>query len=390
MTLEAVHPVIYLDHAATSWPKPPAVTEAMSDFLQRAGGNPGRSGHRLSIEAARIVYDAREAVAALFNAPDPLRVIFTLNVTHALNLALRGLLRPGDHVVTSSMEHNSVMRPLRALERQGVRLSVVPCAADGTLAVDAVARAVTPGTRLIVINHASNVTGTILPVAEIAPLAHRAGALLLVDAAQTCGVLPVDMTALGVDLLAFTGHKGLQGPPGSGGLVIADHVDVAQLEPLLRGGTGSLSEYEEQPDDLPDRYESGTPNGVGIAGLGAGVRWVMARSVDDIRQHEMSLAQVLIDGLQSMRGVTVYGTHDVQRSTAVVSFTVEGREVSDIGLRLDDEFGVLCRVGLHCAPAAHRTIGTFPRGTVRFAPGATTTVDEAHAAVDAVGRLVKG
>ena len=381
--------MIYLDHAATSWPKPPAVIEGMSDFLERAGGNPGRSGHRLSIDAARIVYDAREAVAELFCAPDPLRVIFTLNVTHALNLALRGLLRPADHVVTSSMEHNAVMRPLRALERQGVRLTVVPCARDGTLEPADVAAAITTATRLVVINHASNVTGTLLPVADIAPLAQRAGALLLVDAAQTAGVLPVDMAAMGIDLLAFTGHKGLQGPPGSGGLVLGERVNAWELEPLVRGGTGSHSEFEEQPDDLPDRYESGTPNGVGIAGLGAGVRWVMARGVEAIRAHEVELTQLLIDGLSAIPGVTVYGPRRARRTTAVVSFTVAGRRVSEIGLRLDDEFGILCRVGLHCSPAAHKTIGTFPEGTIRFAPGVFTTSEEIWTAVAAVRQIVQ-
>ena len=381
--------MIYLDNAATSWPKPPVVLRAMTDFLQRAGGNPGRSGHRLSIEAARIVYEARESAAQFFGATDPMRVIFTLNVTHAINLALLGLLHPGDHVVTSSMEHNAVMRPLRALEREGVRLTVVPCAADGTLNVADVERAMLPTTRLVVVAHASNVTGTLLPVAALAPIAHRSGALLLVDAAQTAGVLPIDMTEMGIDLLAFTGHKGLQGPPGCGGLVIGEAMDVSRLEPLVRGGTGSHSEFEEQPDDLPDRYESGTPNGVGIAGLGAGMKWVMERGVESIRAHEIELADQLSAGLASMRGVTVYGPRDAHRRVAVISFCVAGRQVSEIGLRLDDGFGVLCRVGLHCAPAAHRTIGTFPEGTIRFAPGAFTTNDDIGDALAAVRQVVQ-
>ena len=381
--------MIYLDHAATSWPKPPAVIKAMTDFLERAGGNPGRSGHRLSIQAARIVYAAREAVAELFHAPDPLRVIFTPNVTYALNLALRGLLRPGDRVVTSSIEHNAVMRPLRALERQGVNLVVVPCAVDGSLDSAAVARAATPGTRLVVINHASNVTGTILPVAQIAPIARRSGALFLVDAAQTAGVLTIDMPGMGIDLLAFTGHKGLQGPPGIGGLLLGERVDAAALDPLVRGGTGSRSEFEEQPDDLPDRYESGTANGPGIAGLGAGVRWVMERGVEAIRAHEMELTRALITGLSGIPGVTVHGARHTGAATAVVSFTAARRRVSEIGLRLDDEFGVLSRVGLHCSPAAHKTIGTFPEGTVRLAPGALTTQAEVQAAVTAVARILR-
>jgi cysteine desulfurase family protein len=381
--------MIYLDHAATSWPKPPAVIEAMTSFLERAGGNPGRSGHRLSVEAARIVYDARESIATLFGGDDPLRVIFTLNVTHAINLALRGLLRAGDHVVTTGMEHNAVMRPLRALERQGVRLTVVPCAGDGTLDPADMARAVTPGTRLVVMTHASNVTGTILPVAAIAPIAHAAGALFLVDVAQTAGVLPIDMHAMGVDLLAFTGHKGLQAPPGVGGLVLGERVDAGALDPLVRGGTGSRSESEEQPDDLPDKYESGTANGTGIAGLGAGVRWVMERGVAAIRRHEVALTAALVGGLAAIPGVTVYGPRHAQQRTAVVSFTADGLRVSDIGLRLDDDFGILCRVGLHCAPAAHRTIGTFPAGTVRLAAGALTTHEDIVTTIEAVRAIVR-
>jgi len=381
--------VIYLDNAATSWPKPPEVLRAMADFLERAGGNPGRSGHRLSVEAGRIVYGAREALADLFNAPDPLRIIFTPNGTTALNLALRGLLRPGDRVVCSGIEHNSVMRPLRALERQGVRLTVVPCAPDGTLDLSELSCAVVPGTRLIVLNHAGNVMGSILPVAGAAPVAHAAGALLLVDAAQTAGSLPIDVQADGIDLLAFTGHKGLLGPPGTGGLVIGEGVDVGELEPLVRGGTGSYSEHQEQPADLPDRYESGTPNGVGIAGLAAAVRFVMERGIEAIRQHEMALASALIDGLSDIPRVTVYGPRDTTERTAVVSFTVAGRRVSEIGLRLEDEFGVLCRVGLHCAPAAHRTIGTFPEGTVRLVPGVFTMMDDVRAALRAVRKIVE-
>ena len=334
------------------------------------------------------MYNAREAVAELFNAPDPLRVIFTMNATHAINIALNGL-RPGDHVVTTGIEHNAVMRPLRAFEQAGVQLTVIPCARDGTLDLVDAERAITPGTRLVVINHASNMTGTLLPVAEISEVAHRAGALLLVDAAQTAGVLPIDVQAMGIDLLAFTGHKGLQGPPGTGGLIISDRVNTDEIEPLMRGGTGSRSEFEIQPEDCPDKFESGTPNGVGIAGLGAGVRFVMEQSIDAIRAHEVELTRALIEGLGNIPGVTVYGPLDPVCRTATVSFTVAGRRVSEIGLQLDEEFSVLCRVGLHCAPAAHRTLGTFPEGTVRFAPGLFTSLDDIRATVAAVERITR-
>ncbi len=381
--------MIYLDNAATSFPKPPDVLQAMANFLERAGGNPGRSGHRLSIEAGRIVYNTRETIAELFNAPDPMRVIFTLNATHAINLVLRGLLHPGDRVVTTSMEHNAVMRPLRALEQQGVPLIVVPCERDGSLDLAAMRRAIEPGIRLVVVNHASNVVGTLLPIAEVAQIAHEANALILVDAAQTAGVVPIDMQAMKIDLLAFTGHKGLLGPPGTGGLVMSDNVDVNLIEPLVRGGTGSRSEFEKQPNELPDRYESGTPNGVGIAGLGAGARWVMQRGIGRIRAHEIELTQSLIDGLGAIQGVIVHGTRNATQCTAVVSFTIQGREVSEIGWRLDEEFGMLSRVGLHCAPAAHRTLGTFPKGTVRLAPSVFTTRAEIQTTIEAIRSIAQ-
>ena len=381
--------IVYLDHAATSWPKPPAVLRAMTDFLERDGGNPGRSGHRLSIAAGRIVYEVRETITELFNAPDPLGVIFTTNGTHALNLALHGLLVPGNRVVTSGMEHNAVMRPLRHLEARGIEVVVVPGMPDGSLNLEAFKRAICPGTRLVVINHASNVVGTLAPINEVTAMAHAAGALLLVDAAQTAGVLPIDMQALDIDLLAFTGHKGLQGPPGTGGLVLGNRVDALQMTPLLQGGTGSRSEHEIQPEFLPDKFESGTPNGVGIAGLGAGIAWVLEQGVEAIRDQERALTRHLIEGLRNIPGLQLHGPQDASQRTAVVSFTVEGLHVSDIGLRLDEESGVLCRVGLHCAPAAHRTIGTFPEGTVRLAPGPLTTLDDIDATILAVAQAVR-
>ncbi len=388
--------MIYLDHAATSWPKPPEVLRAMVSFLEEAGGNPGRSGHRLSIAAGRIVYQAREAVAGLLHAPDPLAVIFTHNATHALNLALHGLLQPGDRVVTGGMEHNAVMRPLRALEARGVQVVVVPASPEGRLDPGDFARRVQRGTRLVVLNHASNVVGTIAPAAEVAQVAHAAGALFLLDAAQTAGVLPIDMQSMGIDLLAFTGHKGLHGPPGTGGLVLnfpsgeawRDEV-LGEIRPLLQGGTGSRSEWEQQPDHLPDRLECGTPNGPGLAGLAAGITWLRDHGLDRLRQHEIGLTRRLIEGLSEIPGVTVYGPSDPADRTAVVSFRLAGLRVSEIGRRLDDDHGVLCRVGLHCAPAAHRSLGTFPEGTVRFAPGPLTRPEDIDAAVRAVAGLAE-
>jgi cysteine desulfurase/selenocysteine lyase len=381
--------MIYFDNAATSWPKPPGMAEAMVRYLDEVGANPGRSGHRLSVAAGRIVYDAREAVAELFGIADPLRVVFGANVTEALNLALRGLLRPGHHVVTSSMEHNSVMRPLRALERQGVELTVVPCSLEGFLDPADLEAAIRPDTRMIALNHASNVCGSLLPVPEAGALARRHGVLLLVDAAQTGGAYPLDVERDQIDLLAFTGHKALLGPMGTGGLYVGDRVDLNGFQPLTRGGTGSRSEREEQPDFLPDMCESGTANAVGLAGLAAGVRWVLDRGVAAIRQHEMWVTQRLLDGLQEVPGVVVYGGLDAARQAATISFNIEGMLQSEVGLQLDEEFEIMCRVGLHCAPAAHKTLGTFPQGTVRFGLGCFSTVEEVDRALAAVGQLAR-
>ena len=381
--------MIYFDNTATSWPKPPGVAKAMAHYLNEVGANPGRSGHRLAVEAARIVYATREAVAELFNAPDPLRVVFGANVTEALNLALWSLLRPGDRVITSGMEHNSVMRPLRALERQGVEVTVVQCSPEGFLDPADVEAAIQPDTVLIVLNHASNVVGTLLPVAKVGHIARRHDLLLLVDAAQTAGAYPIDVQADAVDLLAFTGHKSLYGPMGTGGLVIGERVNPARLKPLKRGGTGSRSEREEQPDFLPDMCESGTLNAVGLAGLADGIRWVREQGVEAIRAHEMALSQQLIDGLRAVPGVTVYGGLDATRQTATVSFNIVGMEPSEVGLRLDEEYDIMCRVGLHCAPAAHKTLGTFPVGTVRFGLGAFNTPDQVEAALEAADQLAQ-
>ena len=392
--------MIYFDNAATSWPKPPGVAEAMTRFIDEVGANPGRAAHRQAIESGRIVYGAREAVCELFHAPDPLRLVWCKNVTEALNLALRGLLRPGDHVVTSSMEHNSMMRPLRALEGAperhqgaperhlgGVEVTVVECSPSGVLDPAEVEAAIRPNTRMVALNHASNVVGTLLPVAEVGAICRERDLLLLVDAAQTGGAYPVDVQADKIDLLGFTGHKSLGGPMGTGGLIVGERVDETQIDPLIRGGTGSRSEYEVQPDFLPDMCESGTPNVVGLAGLEAGVRWVLERGVQAIRAHEVALTQALIEGLRSIPGAIVYGTLDPELQTATVSFNIDGMRPSLVGLRLDDEYGIGCRVGLHCAPTAHRTLGTFPDGTVRFGLSAFNTAEEVEIALGAVRQL---
>jgi cysteine desulfurase family protein len=384
--------MIYLDNAASGWPKPPIVVQAVARYMEEVGANPGRGGHRQAVEAARTVYVARERLASLLGVKDPLRIVFGLNATEALNQALLGFLFAGDHVITSSVEHNSVMRPLRALQHQGVQVSVVHCSPAGELDPQAVEAEIRPNTRLIALTHASNVVGTLLPIAEVGRMARRYGLLFLVDAAQTAGACPIDVEAEGIDLLAFTGHKALLGPQGTGGLYIGPRVALDELAPLIRGGTGSRSEVEEQPDFLPDRYESGTLNGPGLAGLSAGVGYLLEEGVSRVHAQQVALTRWLLDGLKRISGVTVYGTGDAGRQVAVVSFNVKGADPAEVGLRLDEEFLVMCRVGLHCSPAAHRTIGTFPGGTVRWSLSYLSTVEEIDAALaglEAIARSVR-
>jgi cysteine desulfurase family protein len=384
--------LIYMDNGATSFPKPPAVAAAMTHFLEAVGGSPGRAGHRLSQEASRMVFHCREGLAELFGIPDSRRIAFTLNATEALNLALLGLLRDGDRVVTTSMEHNSVMRPLRHLEKcRRIDLEVVPADELGRTDPADLEKALGEKTRLLAVNHVSNVTGAVLPLEIFSQVARRHGVLFLVDAAQSAGLLPIDVEADdGIDLLAFTGHKGLLGPQGTGGLWVREGVDVA---PLLRGGTGSNSELEEQPDFYPDRFESGTQNAVGIAGLGAAVDFIREQGVARIAAHEKSLTSRLLEGLADVDGIKLYGPGPDEGRSAVVSINFEGLQPSEGGFMLDEGFGVLSRVGLHCAPGAHRTIGTYPSGTVRLVPGFFTTeqdVDHVVRACRHIAGRVKG
>jgi cysteine desulfurase / selenocysteine lyase len=378
--------MIYLDNAATSWPKPETVYKTMDYFMRHIGASPGRSGHRLSIESGRVVYETREALARLFNIDDPLRIIFTKNATESLNLAINGILHPGDHVITSSMEHNSVMRPLRALEKNGVELTTVGCSKEGILDTRELEKAIMSNTRLIVLTHASNVVGTTMPIAEVGVMARRHKVLFCVDVAQTAGAYPVDMKAMNIDLLAFTGHKSLFGPMGTGGLCIAKGVEEA-LEPIMRGGTGSRSESEHQPTFLPDKYESGTPNAVGLAGLRAGVEFVLSHRKDELRSREEKTVRLLIEGLSLIPNITLYGSRDASKQVAVIAFNVAGLTASEVAIKLDEENEIMCRPGLHCAPIAHKTIGTFPKGSVRLSPGYFTTDDEITKVLEAIDKI---
>ena len=378
--------MVYLDNAASSWPKPDETWQAMEHFMRSIGANPGRSGHRLSIEAGRILLEARDALADLFNIDDPLRICFTRNATESLNLAIYGMLQPGDHCVTTSMEHNSVMRPLRALEKKGLEVTTVSCSSQGELDPQEIEKAVKTNTRLIVTTHASNIVGTLMPIAEIGTIARAHGILFCIDAAQTAGAYPIDVEAMKIDLLAFTGHKSLYGPQGTGGLYIREGLEE-KLEPLMRGGTGSRSESQEQPDFMPDKYESGTPNTVGVAGLSAGTRFCLEEGVAHIRAKEEGLTHMLAEGLNSISGVVLYGCSDAKKQVAICSFTIRNLSPSEITMQLDEEFGIMSRPGLHCAPIAHQTIGTSPHGTVRLSPGYFNTEEDIACALEAVKKI---
>lgn len=378
--------MIYLDNAATSWPKPESVYRTMDSFLREKGANPGRSGHRMAVAAEQVIEETRTLAARLLNAPDEKEIVFGANCTEGLNLALKGLLRPGDHVVTDAIGHNSLVRPLTRLERLGVRVTrVAPAPGSFSVSPKAVEEAITPATRLIALTHASNVSGVVQPVEEIGGLARKRGVPLLIDAAQSAGVLPLDVQAENIDLLALSGHKGPLGPTGTGILYVSSRLE---LEPLKEGGTGTVSESEEQPLDRPSRYESGTPNTVGIAGLGAGLRHVLSEGVETIRRRELELAALLLEGLAANPRVTVYGPQDGNR-VGVVSFRIEGWSPGDAGAVLDQAFDIQVRTGLHCAPAAHRTLGTSPEGTVRASIGAFNTRDHIEALLDAVERIAR-
>ncbi len=380
--------LVYLDAAATSRGKPEAVYEAMDCFMRRVGASPGRSVHGPGIQAGRVVNETRDGVAALLGVTDSARIVFTLNCTEALNLAIRGTLATGAHVVTTSMEHNSVMRPLNALQTErDIVITRVRADGCGVVDPDDVAAAIQPDTALIVMTHASNVCGAIQPVEACARIAREHGIPILVDAAQSAGCVPIDLEATPVDLLAFSGHKGLMGPQGTGGLYVGKGLDVL---PLKQGGTGSSSSKETQPDFLPDRYESGTPNTPGLAGLGAAVEFVRGAGVERIREKTMRMGQAIVDGMAALEGVSLYGPRDMRRNAGVFSFRIHGKDPADVAASLESRHRVLTRVGLQCAPSAHKTLGTFPCGTVRASIGYFTTEAEIAVFLKALEETVHG
>lgn len=376
--------MIYMDNGATSWPKPPEVLETLMDVTANYCANPGRAGHFMAARTAQEIFKTRLAAAYLFNIEEPGQIVFTKNCTEAINMALMGVLKEGDHVVTSSMEHNSVMRPLYYLRKKGIETTIVPCDAEGRLDPENVRKALRCRTRLIVLTAASNVTGTVMPLAEIGRMAMRRGILFMVDGAQGAGVMDLDVNKNHIDILAAPGHKGLLGSQGTGLLYIRKGIETA---PLLMGGTGSASKDLRQPQEFPEGYEAGTVNSPGIIALGAGIRFINKIGTDVIREHERKLTETLQEGLADIPKVTLYGPRDCRQKTAVVAMNIDGIDCEEVAMILNDRYGIAVRAGFHCSGMAHDTIGTGKIGCIRLCPGFYTGEKEIQAVVDAVGEI---
>lgn len=377
--------MIYLDNAATTMQKPPGVAEAVAHAVG-ALGNSARGAHGGSLDAARTIYTARELIAALFHCPRPDHVIFTSNVTEALNIAIYGLIGEGDHVVTTALEHNSVLRPLfRLREERHIRLDIVPADRQGRLDYDELERRTRPDTRAVVCTHASNLTGTPVDAARVAAAAHRNGAYLILDTAQTAGTRPLDMLALGADVLCFTGHKGLMGPQGTGGMCVREGVPI---RPLIVGGTGVQTYRRAQPEELPVRLEAGTRNGPGIAGLSAAVQWLQSTGLEHIAAREAALTRRFLDAVRGIPGLTLYGAHEAD-SAAIVALDLDGWDPGELADALYTDHDIAVRAGAHCAPLMHEALGTRGRGAVRFSFSYFTSEEDIDAAVRALDTLAR-
>jgi cysteine desulfurase family protein len=382
--------MIYLDNAATSFPKPEPVYQALDRFARTSLANPGRAGHRMAVAAERTLDDARHRLNQLFGGEAPERWILTMNCTDGLNLAIKGLVRPGDHVVTTDLEHNSVSRPLRAMEKSGTITLTRVASRDGYVDAKSIAAALTPRTSLVVMTHASNVLGTVQPIEQISAAVRSAGPLILVDAAQSAGVVPLNVRALGIDMLVFPGHKALYGPTGTGALYVGPRTD-GRLRPWREGGTGGDSSSETQPVQLPYLLEGGTPNVLGAAGLIAGIEWVESQGPDRLRAHEVELLQRVVDWVESVEGWRVAGRWDPAAHVGALSLIApEGLSPQDLGSILDTSFDIAVRPGLHCAPYIHRALGTFPEGTLRVSPGPFTTVEQIESFLSALSEITAG
>ena len=382
---------IYLDQASTSFPKAPGVAQAMMDYLTMNGVNVNRGCYSSAYSAEEVIYETRQLLAELFHFSKCKNVIFTPNVTTSLNFILKGFLKPGDHILVSAMEHNAVMRPVVQLASSGISFDRIPCRTDGSMILEKVEELIRPETKAIVTLHASNVCGTRMPIDALGEICQRHQLYFVVDSAQTAGIVPINMDKMHIDALAFTGHKGLRGPQGTGGFLVSQEL-AEQMEPLISGGTGSVSHTEEIPDFMPDRFESGTPNLPGIYGLHEALLYLKTHSLQAINEKELSLTGYFLEQLQALddtgRHIRIIGKKDLTDRNAVVSIQTPEIDMSQVAWQLDNEYGVMTRVGLHCAPSAHKTLGTYPAGTIRFSFGPENTKNELDFAIQGLKKIL--
>lgn len=379
---------VYLDNAATSFPKPKCVSEAVCDFINNVGSNVGRGSYQNSYSAAQVVYETREMIANLFSFNNPLNVVFTMNITQSINMILKGFLKPGDHVLVSSMEHNAVMRPLTSLSKQGIEFTKIPCDIFGQINYSSVEQLIKANTKLAIISHASNVCGTKQDIEIFGKIFKKHSIYFVLDSAQTAGVFDIDFNKANLSALCFTGHKGLLGPQGIGGFIISNEF-AKKVSPIIEGGTGSLSESEEQPEYLPDKFESGTLCLPAIYGLNSSLKYIEKETTKAIREKELYLTKLFIEGVKNIKDINLIGYDSTDNRAAVVSLDFLNIDNSEVAFILDREYGIMTRVGLHCAPSAHKTLNTFPKGTVRFSFGHMNTEEEIKYTLDAINKIIK-
>ncbi|SKA91529.1 cysteine desulfurase family protein [Clostridium sp. USBA 49] len=381
---------IYLDNAATTYPKPPEVYSSVLNYMMNIGANPGRGGSSSTLEASRIVYKTREAIASFFNFDKPENVIFTSNITLSLNILIKGIVKKGWHVITTSMEHNSVLRPLSSLNKKGfIELDIVPCSNEGLINIETLKNKIKSNTKLVILSHSSNIIGTIQPIEEIGKICKKHNIYFILDTAQTAGIIPIDFYKLNLSALAFTGHKSLLGPQGIGGFLISDKLNDEAV-PIIEGGTGSLSESIFQPSFLPDKFESGTMNTPAIAGLFEGINFINKEGIYNIKEKEEYLTSKFIEGLLNMDHIILYGIKNHKKMTSVISINSTKIDNSELGYILDNNYGIITRTGLHCSPLAHKTIGTFPQGTLRFSFGFFNDIKDVNYTLESLNNIMKG
>lgn len=380
---------IYFDNAATSYPKPASVLDSMIKYVKDIGSNVNRSSYKSAYDAEDILYETRQLLCNMFNGDDCKNVVFTANITTSLNIILKGLLKEGDHILTSSMEHNAVMRPLAQLASKGISFDTIPCFSDGSLDISSLSSLLRPNTKAIVMTHASNICGTLMPISDVGKFCNENNLYFILDSAQSAGLLPIDMKAMYIDILTFTGHKALLGPQGIGGFILNENM-INLIEPLISGGTGSISHTLNVPEFMPDRFESGTLNIPGIYGLNASLKYINEKGMENILKKDLSLTQIFLNELSEIKDIKVYGRKDILNRVAVISIDIPNRDLSDISYILDEKYGIQTRVGLHCSPIAHQTLGTYPQGTIRFSFGHNNNLEDIKYCIQALKEIIYG